>query len=88
MIQDEYKTGFSDDPNATDVITSESEITILWSTTVSIYCFGGLIGGSVAGLVADKIGRYDRIIYIVQSRIGPPLDQVITIITIISYYLV
>lgn len=57
MIQNEYRNGFSDDPNATAVITSDAEITLLWSITVAIYCVGGLLGGCVAGVIADKIGR-------------------------------
>ncbi|KAF6021315.1 Glut1 [Bugula neritina] len=36
---------------------SSGELTILWAVTVSIYIFGGMIGGVVGGSIADKFGR-------------------------------
>ncbi|XP_022119387.1 solute carrier family 2, facilitated glucose transporter member 1 [Pieris rapae] len=32
-------------------------VTNIWSLTVSIYCVGGMIGGVITGLVADRLGR-------------------------------
>ena len=56
-MQNAYKMGFNDSPNATIVITSDSEITFLWSATVSIYCLGGMISGTIGGAIADFFGR-------------------------------
>ncbi|XP_066601635.1 solute carrier family 2, facilitated glucose transporter member 1-like [Prorops nasuta] len=43
--------------NRTGVPTSQSEVTMIWSVAVSIFCVGGMIGGSMVGWVADKFGR-------------------------------
>ncbi|XP_018332790.1 solute carrier family 2, facilitated glucose transporter member 1 isoform X2 [Agrilus planipennis] len=38
-------------------IPPESLITIIWSIAVSIFCVGGMIGGAITGMVADRFGR-------------------------------
>lgn len=43
--------------NRTGVPTSQSEVTMIWSVAVSIFCVGGMIGGSLVGWVADSMGR-------------------------------
>lgn len=56
-MKDAYKTAFDDSPNATLVISSDSEITFLWSITVSIYLFAGMISGAFSGAIVDFFGR-------------------------------
>lgn len=36
---------------------SQSSVTLIWSVAVSIFCVGGMIGGSASGLVANRLGR-------------------------------
>ncbi|XP_052121869.1 solute carrier family 2, facilitated glucose transporter member 1 isoform X3 [Frankliniella occidentalis] len=40
------------DPNV-----NQGKVTMIWSIAVSIFCVGGMIGGSITGLVADRFGR-------------------------------
>lgn len=39
----------------TDV--SQSTVTMIWAMAVSIFCVGGMIGGSLVGFVANRFGR-------------------------------
>ncbi|EFN72280.1 Solute carrier family 2, facilitated glucose transporter member 1, partial [Camponotus floridanus] len=43
--------------NRTGVPPTQSEVTLIWSVAVSIFCVGGMIGGSLVGWVADRFGR-------------------------------
>lgn len=36
---------------------SETKVRLIWSIAVSIYCVGGMIGGSLIGIAADQFGR-------------------------------
>jgi len=35
----------------------DTSVTIIWSWTVAIYCIGGMMGGSMVGLVSSRLGR-------------------------------
>ncbi|ODM96174.1 Solute carrier family 2, facilitated glucose transporter member 1 [Orchesella cincta] len=35
----------------------ETQLTMIWSWIVSIYCAGGIIGAMMTGIVADRLGR-------------------------------
>ncbi|XP_017754666.1 PREDICTED: solute carrier family 2, facilitated glucose transporter member 1-like isoform X1 [Eufriesea mexicana] len=43
--------------NRTGQPTKQSEVTMIWSIAVSIFCVGGMIGGSMVGSIADRFGR-------------------------------
>ncbi|XP_033224164.1 solute carrier family 2, facilitated glucose transporter member 1-like isoform X3 [Belonocnema kinseyi] len=44
------RTGTATEPDS-------SQVTFIWAVIVSIFCLGGMIGGSLVGFVADKFGR-------------------------------
>lgn len=41
---------------------SQEGLTLLWSTIVSMFTLGGLIGASLGGTLSVKLGRYENII--------------------------
>ncbi|XP_021947982.1 solute carrier family 2, facilitated glucose transporter member 1 isoform X3 [Folsomia candida] len=41
----------------------ESRITFIWSWTVSIFCVGGIVGALLTGLIADKLGRKNGLLW-------------------------
>ncbi|CAB0001304.1 unnamed protein product [Nesidiocoris tenuis] len=47
----------------TGVVNAPAEITMIWSTIVSVFCVGGMIGGSIVGVVADRLGRKNGLLY-------------------------
>ncbi|KAK7793268.1 hypothetical protein R5R35_006661 [Gryllus longicercus] len=40
-----------------DGIVDPSKVTMIWAIAVSIFCVGGMIGGSITGIVAERFGR-------------------------------
>ncbi|XP_073966831.1 solute carrier family 2, facilitated glucose transporter member 1-like [Choristoneura fumiferana] len=43
--------------NLTLEATKEPKVTTIWSVTVAMYCVGGMIGGMLTGVIADRFGR-------------------------------
>ncbi|CAH0730944.1 unnamed protein product, partial [Brenthis ino] len=43
--------------NTTLLAKDDPKVTTMWSIAVAIYCVGGMIGGVITGVVADRFGR-------------------------------
>ena len=41
----------------TQADSKSSQVTFIWAVIVSIFCLGGMVGGSLVGFIADKFGR-------------------------------
>lgn len=51
--------------NGTEIVSgmSEDKVTMIWSIIVAVFCVGGMIGGSVVGIVADSFGRKKGLLF-------------------------
>ncbi|KAG8229465.1 hypothetical protein J437_LFUL005570 [Ladona fulva] len=43
--------------NRTGEEVEQSQVTMIWSIAVSIFCVGGMLGGCITGFVAERFGR-------------------------------
>lgn len=56
QLIEEWIRGVMSERNSGAVIP-KSQVTLIWAIAVSIFCFGGMIGGLMTGIVAEKFGR-------------------------------
>ncbi|XP_043273237.1 solute carrier family 2, facilitated glucose transporter member 1-like isoform X2 [Venturia canescens] len=52
------------DTNPTGTTPTKGDVTFIWSIAVAIFCVGGMIGGSLVGVIADKLGRKGGLLWI------------------------
>ncbi|XP_018568459.1 solute carrier family 2, facilitated glucose transporter member 1 [Anoplophora glabripennis] len=48
---------FNTQTNRTGIQPEQETVTLIFSIMVSIFCVGGMIGGAITGLIADRFGR-------------------------------
>jgi len=49
--------------NRTGQDLPSSDVTMIWSWIVSVFCIGGIIGGSITGLVSERMGRKGGLLF-------------------------
>lgn len=49
--------------NRTGEALSSPAVTLIWSWAVSVFCIGGIIGGSLTGILAERMGRKGALLF-------------------------
>lgn len=44
--------------NRTGEPLTSTAVTMIWSWAVSVFCIGGIAGGSLTGILAERLGRF------------------------------
>jgi len=57
LIEDFIRTTLANRTNEPVADISQRTVTLIWASAVSIFCVGGMIGGSLVGIVANTFGR-------------------------------